>query len=538
MALDVAVPARRFFNRPEGLMLAALSGAAITLIAAAVIGGRQAEGVTTSAGEVGGSQAKGAETIDYGDLIEGPAVGPEATSGTTTGSGPGGTQAGAAAPVNRKTGERISKVGATRVGVFKDYFEFGAHGPLTFDGAPLNLADDPVTGLKGYITYLNRNGGINGLKLRLRLEDDRYTTAGGRAAADKLAKEIKPFIIEGTLGIDQIHKVALAAKAAAIPYMAGGGPEGELRDIGMYQNYTNYDEDMRILTDFICSKYGKQYAGANEIRLGTTTLNSEMILPVEKRFVKLLTDRNCVKEPVDAKARGTVNKPTEQSTYQAQLLDLRNSYGGQGANLIVPLQDPVTTARQVAENRPYTGPTYDPKWTFSNFAHDGDTTLQLVGGEWAGVRGLSPGCYYHPSGGGQPYNKSLCANMAEAHRRWISIGQVTFDENAGGSVGGRSSYNYNEESWAADGGGGAYGYQLVSFWNGAMKSIGTDPTREKFIAALNAYSNYSDLVTSPITFAGSPNRMIGAHKFVVIEGQSNLKYRQVVQITPGLVDHF
>ena len=86
--------------------------------------------------------------------------------------------------------------------------------------------------------------------------------------------------------------------------------------------------------------------------------------------------------------------------------------------------------------------------------------------------------------------------------------------------------------------GGASGYQLVYFWHGAMKSIGTDPTREKLTAALNNYNVYSNLVTGPITFKGSPNRMIGAKKFVLLEGQDNLKYRQVTEVTPGLVDHF
>ena len=52
-----------------------------------------------------------------------------------------------------------------------------------------------------------------------------------------------------------------------------------------------------------------------------------------------------------------------------------------------------------------------------------------------------------------------------------------------------------------------------------MKAIGTDPTREKFLAALNAYDNYSNLLTGPITFKGSPNRMIGATKFVAARGQ-------------------
>lgn len=538
MATSVGMQPRRVFARPEALMMAVLGAAAITLVAAAVIGGRDIETVTSAAdvrGPGGGSQSTG--TTDFGDLIDGPAVdpeatgGPEATTGTTPGEGEGPS---AAAP----TVERQSTQGATRIGVFSSFFEVGIHAPMTFDGAPLNLAEDPVVGLKGYITHLNRTGGINGLKARIFIEDDRYTTTGGRQVADKLTKEIKPFMIEGTLGIDQIHKVATAAKATGTPYMAGGGPEPEFKDItDMYQIISNYDQYSDMVVQFIC-KYGAQYVGgskAADVRLGTTTLNSDFILPVEKRLVKKLTDRNCVSEPVDGAARGTINKPTEQSTYSDQMIRLRSAYDNQGANLVIPLQDPISTSRQVLEWR---SSGYTPKWTIANFAHDSDTALTLFQGAWTGMRVMSGACYYHPSGGHQPYNAGLCAQMGEAHNIWAKLGPVTFDQNAGGCAGGKCEYDFNDDSWTTDGSGGASGYQLVYFWHGAMKAIGTDPTREKLLGALNAYDNYSNLITGPITFRGSPNPMVGSTKFVLLEGMGNLKYRQVKEITPGLVDHF
>jgi len=539
MANNVAALPRRLFARPEGLMLAALGAAAITLVAAAVIGGRQAEGATTPT-SVLGEQIGKTETTDYGDLIEGPAVDPKETGGpaATTGSGGTGDAAGAGPAAAGPAAERQSVQGATRVGVFADHFEIGVHAPITFDGAPLNLAEDPITGLKGYITYVNRNGGVNGLKARLFIEDDRYTTAGGRQVADKLTKEIKPFIIEGTLGIDQIHKVATASKATGTPYMAGGGPEPEFQEItDMYQIISNYDQYADMVVEFIC-KYGAKYVGGSkpsDIRLGTTTLNSDFILPVEKRFVQKLSDRNCVREPVDSRARGTINKPTEQSSYGGQMIDLRASYDNQGANLVVPLQDPVSTSRQVLEWR---SSGYTPKWTIANFAHDSDTALTLFQGAWTGMRVMSGACYYHPQGGGKPYDANLCAKMGEAKNQWVKLGPVTYDQNAGGCAGGKCEYDYNEASWTTDGSGGATGYQLVYFWHGALNAIGTDPTREKFLSALNQYDNYSNLITGPITFKGSSNPMVGSTKFVLLEGQSNLKYRQVTEITPGLVDHF
>jgi ABC-type branched-subunit amino acid transport system substrate-binding protein len=537
---------RRLLGRPEALMLAALAAAAITVVAAAVIGGRHAQSSTAALASQPGTVTGGPSstgTTYGGTLSNGPAVGPQTTAGAAVNRGGATTSATSTSPGGfTKAGERRSTVGATRVGIFKDYFLVGIHAPITDGGAPWGLADPAIAGAKGYITYINRHGGINGLKARIDLEDDQYTTDGARQAADKLTKELKPFLIEGTLGIDQIHTVALSAKAAGIPYTAGGGPEPEMDQVGMWQFYTSYDADMKGLAEYIC-KYGKSYVGENEVRLGTSTLNSDLILPVERRMVNYLTANHCI-APIDPNARGRINKPTEQTTYSDELQKFKGAYGGKGVNLIVPLQDPLTTSRMVAEETSYKSPVYNPKWTFSDFAHDGDLDYKLMQGQWIGVRGLSPACYYYPpNGGDQAYNTSMCAQMGEAHSEFVSLGPVTYDDNAGGCEGGHCSYTYQEgnaasDGWVKDGSEAAFGYQAIYFWVGAMKSMGTDPTREKFLAALGAYDSYSNLVTGPITFLGSSNHMAGATKFVVLEGTAQQHYRQVTEITPGLVDHF
>ena len=201
-------------------MVGVLAAAALIVVAAAVIGGRRAES-SISAANASGPSVAGGKTADYGDLLEGPAVGPEASRGPAETTAAGGPSSAPGTKPDDLAAERKSAAGATRIGVFNDHFEVGIHAPLTFDGVPLTLAEDPVTGVKGYVTYINRHGGINGLKVRIFPEDDRYTTAGARQSADRLTKEVKPFIIEGALGIDQIHKVATAAKAAGFPYIAG-----------------------------------------------------------------------------------------------------------------------------------------------------------------------------------------------------------------------------------------------------------------------------------------------------------------------------
>src|SRR5688572_29142853 len=164
-------------DRPEGLMIAALVAATVALVSAAVIGGRGAEGAT-EASDVTEDTEESPETVDYEDLGKEPVAGPKTTTGPAATAGPSATKA--AAKKVPPTAPRASTQGATRVGVFGDHFEISMHAPITFDGVPLPLADDPVVGVKGYITYINRNGGINGLKVKLQPHDDRYTVAGGQ----------------------------------------------------------------------------------------------------------------------------------------------------------------------------------------------------------------------------------------------------------------------------------------------------------------------------------------------------------------------
>ena len=70
---------------------------------------------------------------------------------------------------------------------------------------------------------------------------------------------------------------------------------------------------------------------------------------------------------------------------------------------------------------------------------------------------------------------------------------------------------------------------------GALTAPGGDLTRERFAAALRQYNGYSDLVTGPITFAGSDNTMHGAERMVVSRRRPNNKYKM---ITHGFVGGF
>jgi hypothetical protein len=172
------------------------------------------------------------------------------------------------------------------------------------------------------------------------------------------------------------------------------------------------------------------------------------------------------------------------------------------ADIVVPAQDPLTTQLEVAQCVPQRCAW---KWTFSDFAHDEDLALELANngsGQWVGVRGLSSGCYYLDWDKGFP-----CGQLKTAHDQWVSV--------------------KGESNWQDDGQGGVAGYQVVRFWVGALKNAGADLTRERFVAALNAYDRYDDLVTGPISFKGSGNTVHGVELMAVYEGPANNKWKMI-----------
>lgn len=394
-------------------------------------------------------------------------------------------------------------------GVSAGTIRWALHAPVTFDGQPLNLAEDPLEGVANYIKYLNeKGGGVNGRKIDYRVFDDRYTVDGASGVAGEMVA-YKPFFISGTLGVDQVAIVAAEARKRGIPYMAAGGSESEFRDICMFQIAASYDTHLEKLADYLAAeskRAGSPYFGKKKV--GVTMLDSKYIAPsVKSSFKKRLESHG-----MELAAVVTIIKPTQQTTYGPQIQALKSAQ----VEIVVPAQDPISTGRMTAECSP-AKENCQWMWSFSNFAHEGDVALQLQGVDWATkkVRGLGGGCYYMPSEIHDPYDESKCAKMKQAHDEWVAVS--------------------SQSEWEKDGQGGASGYQIVHFWLKALRDVGGDVTRDRFFAVLLSYNGYNDLVSGPITFLNSPNLSHGATRMVPLEAQSNLKWKQ---LTPGFVDQF
>lgn len=375
--------------------------------------------------------------------------------------------------------------------------KIGVHAPITFSGVPLNLAEDPIKGLETYTKFLNDNGGINGRKVVLDIQDDRFDSNGARTAADRLINDNKNFMVSGTLGIDQVAIVAAEAAKRGVPYTAAGGNENKPIP-GMFQLSANYTTHVLQLADYIAidpNLKGK--------RIGILVSDSEFIRPVADQFKARLEQRGQVVSTIVAN-----QKPAQNPDYNGYLLE----FARKNTQVLVPLTDPLTTQQIV--QRCAAGAACGWTYSFSNFAHDSDTALALMTPTWSTqkVRGLSGGCYFQAPEVNDP---AKCGSMSIARDQYVAArGQAAWDD---------------------EGSGAATGYQIVSFLKAALRAPGADLTRQRFTDALRAYNGYNDLITGPITFAGSGNTMRGATKMTVLEAQSNNKFKM---ITPGLVDGF
>lgn len=502
---------RKMQERPSLQLVLALGGAMVVLLLAAVVGlikvsGSEDQELTTSATTI----------VEGDDLTPGDAVsGSDSTLAGGTDAGPSGTiDAGGKVPTTAKpsgtgpttrvtTSSGAGSAAGDRTGVSKTTIRWGVHAPVTFDGAPLNLAEDPIEGIGVYIKYLNDTGGVNGRKIEYKISDDRYTVEGGKTAANDLVNDYKPFFVSGTLGVDQIYQVAAEARKRKVPYIAGGGSESSFKDIGMFQVSSSYDTHLIKLAEFLAKESAKTpaqspYSGLKKV--GVSSLDSPYIAPSVESFRKALASNGLSLVKVVK-----VQKPTEQTSYATQIQQLKDA----GTEIFVPTQDPITTSRVVQE---CLSQRCQWKYAFSNFAHESDTALTLMGGTWTGVRGLAGGCYYiHPNEG----DPAKCGQLKAAHEQWVKVN--------------------GEDDWVKDGQGGTAGYQLTHIWLKALKDAGTDPTREKFTAALLTYQGYADLVSGPITYKGSSNLSHGYETMVVYEGGGDQKWKQ---LTPGFVSSF
>jgi ABC-type branched-subunit amino acid transport system substrate-binding protein len=476
-----------------GLGAAAIWITLLAIVGAIALSGDRDNGNQVTAGRGRSGSGGGAAVLAPGETVPGDTT-PDGQPVGTDGSGVVGGDGGS---VGGDGGTTPSPSGGDTTGVTDSEIKIGVHAPITFSGVPLNLAEDPIKGIHTYADYINANGGINGRKITLDIQDDRYDSDGARNSAQTLINDHQNFMVSGTLGIDQVAIVATEAANRGVPYTAAGGVEAAPIP-GMYQVSASYTTHAQKLAQFMASDpvlSGKK-------RVGVVAVDSQFVRPLVQEFREALAPYG-----FQIVAEIYNQKPAQNPDYNGYILQLRAA----NTEVVVPLTDPLTTQQIV--QRCAAGAACGWTYTFSNFAHDSDTALTLFTPTWATqhVRGLSAACYYQAP----EVEGDNCGQMKVAREQWVAAnGQTDWDEN---------------------GSGGSSGYQIISFLKGALQAAGGDLTRERFRDALASYDHYSDLVTGPITFVGTATTMHGVEKMTVLEAQTTNKYKM---ISPGFVDGF
>jgi ABC-type branched-subunit amino acid transport system substrate-binding protein len=502
---------QRLRSDNPALIYLGLGGATVLLLLTAVLGAIVTRPDTTRVATGEGAEAQEKESKKDGKDKDSKEASEEEKAAAAAGS-----QAAGAAPGGQsiEAFDLPSVEGATRVGVTAQGIRWGLHAPQTFDGQPLNLAEDPLKGVDIYLEAINQSG-VHGRKIEKFFADDRYTVEGAKSASNTMFNDSKVFFASGTLGVDQVATVAAAARATPptpTPYLAAGGSEADFRTIGMYQIAGSYDTHLIKLAEFLAKEVKKApcvgscgpdesiYSGLK--RVAAVELDSKYI-----RGSVASLEAAVKASGLEWAGRVLVPKYTDSSNthiYTGQCLELSQM----NAQIVIPATDPLTTS-----NMTVTGECARFKWAMSNFAHDSDVALKLMGGTWTGVRGLAGGCYYQLWN--DPNQAPKCGKLKEAHDAWVAVA--------------------GESDWNENGQGGLAGYQITHIWLGALTNAGPDLTREKFVAALNAYNNYDDLVTEPITYLNSPNIAHGIERFAVYEATPQQRWKQ---ISDGLVGSF
>lgn len=124
-------------------------------------------------------------------------------------------------------------------------------GPVAAVGVPVKK------GFEAYINYINEQGGVNGRKIELIIEDDQFNPANALAAVKKLVEQDKVFAIAPALGTPGVLATLdyLAEKQVPFVYpMTGASQPAYPFKKNTFVVQPNYVDEGKILTQYAADK--------------------------------------------------------------------------------------------------------------------------------------------------------------------------------------------------------------------------------------------------------------------------------------------
>ncbi|MDY7031159.1 MAG: ABC transporter substrate-binding protein, partial [Thermodesulfobacteriota bacterium] len=165
-------------------------------------------------------------------------------------------------------------------------------GPATIVSVPATQA------IQTYFRHINDQGGINGRKIKLLVEDDRYTIPMALSAFKKLVFKDKVFILMGPTSSSALTALNRSIKKEKIPLISLISPEITVKPFKRYMFIIQdiYPGQMNVLIDYVLKDlnpkepriglvYPDNESGKVDLESALKRLKSYNIAPVSKQVL-------------------------------------------------------------------------------------------------------------------------------------------------------------------------------------------------------------------------------------------------------------
>jgi len=331
---------------------------------------------------------------------------------------------------------------ASDTGVTEDTITLGSHYPLTGVAAP-GYSEIP-TGVQAYFDYVNKNGGVNGRKIKWVYRDDAYNPTNTSQVVNQLVLKDEVFAIMGGLGTPTHSAVIDFLNSEGVPdlFVASGSRlwgEDPKKNPETFGWQTDYESEGKIIGQFIKEKFPNA-------KVGLFLQDDDFGQDGEKGVRQFLDDKQIVS--TQRYTPGNVNVGPQISALQ-----------GAGADFVVGFNVPSYTALSQLTALQLG---YKPQWFYSNVGSDPTLVGSLL-------NRFSKGKVTNAASLNGVLTTDYLPTVDEPDDPWVKLFQKVWDES--GQDGDLTNYRIYGMSQA---------YTMVQ----ALQAAGKNPTRQSLVDAV------------------------------------------------------
>ncbi|HUS82990.1 MAG TPA: ABC transporter substrate-binding protein [Dehalococcoidia bacterium] len=362
-----------------------------------------------------------------------------------------------------------SASGGTVQGVTDTEILLGTHYPLS--NSPAAVYANSAYAIEAYFDYVNDQGGVNGRKLKLLIEDDQYNPSLSAEVVRKLVEQDKVFAIANGLGDPGHYAVYKYLEEKGIPDLfLGGGipafsdPPGKLRFVSI----PSYDTEVRAELAYLKEHYSGK-------KIGLLVQSDEAGKGSEEVFRQRLEESGIDLEIVD---REYYDFTQSDMTSQTQRLKAANP------DLVIFMSAPAQAANVTKVARELLS--WDVPF-ITGIVAGGDFYVSLAGPAAEGTIGMTYGPYLYTKGAEQVWQEQR--DVMKQYKPDVELNSQT-----------------------------SYGWGVAQLIVKALEAAGPDLTPESVAKGAESIKDWcGDLAFSPVNLGPDDHRPNEVIQFVQVK---------------------